>query len=875
MLKSVIVLTNSIDESEKIKSLASFNESAFDLRYMSALELAEYLLQLSGISYKQQFVKDDLIAAGLYKKVKDIGYFHLFTYNDVLQLVETLKDLRYQIVINEKETFFEKLPTDKFVKKNAALKEAYSYFVELLEKENLIDEVGVVRFALENIKPQEDIEFVRYEKSHLRPLELALLNKVAGKEVPETKINEETKPLVIKRYTKAFGQTNEIEDILNYIYENKIPFDQCLIASAEEANYANILSNYRDLLKAPITIGVGKLITSTSPGKLFALLNDWKQNHYRYEYLLKVVQSECFDTEKFKKDLNLDGDLSIINEGLSKRYLIDLNSISEIVGRLKVGFDFHEDDTDIVKLNNDKYEAYETLVRRYYAEKYHEDESISRYRSMGYVKKFIEIINKGMSNFIEEYTVIRDNKVDSSALDKILKGLYIQKEFEVPYEDIRDVLFSQKISREKPQPGSLYFTSISRASSCLRKHLFITGLSSNNYPGSSKENPLLLDRDYKPFGVVDASSREIKNNKENYEVLLDEAMKYGVNVYLSWASYNSESLKTQNSSSVVFETYKNENGKNKTLADFDKEFKNNKDKYRYVEYFSNSLLPIYSIGQVLLDNKPNNCEKQEAEPAKEVEVLSLDGRPFSASAITTYAKCPYMFYLQYVLGVEQPEDIDVFEVIPANEYGTMAHDLLEHLIKSETSKEEFSKQASDRFDEYLVFNPSDNKVLVENSRKDFIKMMQNAYEMEGNEVTAFREKDIYYTDKNTGITIHGFPDKVIKNTDGTYRVVDYKTGRKVRHKVDDIPSMIQCTLYAYILEKSRHVKVTSFEYRYLRPRVSVYSTKDGFTMDTHYQNLENTLIDLKHSLETGEFKDQEKKVCKDCYFKDVCSKNKS
>ena len=72
MLKTTIVLTNSIDESEKIKSLASFNVSTFDLRYMSALELAEYLLQLSGISYEQQFVKDDLIAAGLYKKVKDV-----------------------------------------------------------------------------------------------------------------------------------------------------------------------------------------------------------------------------------------------------------------------------------------------------------------------------------------------------------------------------------------------------------------------------------------------------------------------------------------------------------------------------------------------------------------------------------------------------------------------------------------------------------------------------------------------------------------------------------------------------------------------------------------------------------------------------------
>ena len=85
MLKSVIVLTNSIDESEKIKSLASFNVSTFDLRYMSALELAEYLLQLSGISYKETFIKNDELAALIYKQIKAISYFELFTYNDVLQ----------------------------------------------------------------------------------------------------------------------------------------------------------------------------------------------------------------------------------------------------------------------------------------------------------------------------------------------------------------------------------------------------------------------------------------------------------------------------------------------------------------------------------------------------------------------------------------------------------------------------------------------------------------------------------------------------------------------------------------------------------------------------------------------------------------------
>ena len=868
MLKTTIVLTNSIDESEKIKSLSSFNQTTFDLRYMSALELAEYLLQLSGISYQEKFVKNDLIAAALYNQIREITYFRLFTYNDVLELVSTLEDLRYQIIDNEKETIFEKLPTDKFVAKNSAVKQAYEKLVMYLQDNHFIDEVGVVRLALAKIKSYDDIEFKIYEKNNLRPLELALLNKAAGQEVKEEIINQENKPLKIKRYTKAFGQTNEIEDILNYIYENSIPFDQCLIASAEEANYANILSNYRDLLKAPITIGTGKLITSTGPGKLFALLDDWITNHYRYEYLLKVVNSESFDVEKFKKDLNLDGDLTAINEGLSKRFEITLDSVTEIVGRLKVGFKNPEE-------NLAKYDAYESLARRYFNEKYHEDESTSRYKSMGYVKKFIEIINDGMANFIERYSIIKDPKVDDNALGKILRMLSFEKDYGVHYEDVRIQLFGQKIAREKPQPGSLYFTSISRAASCLRKYLFITGFSSNNYPGSSKENPLLLDRDYEPFGVKEASTREIAKNKDNYDTLLDEAMKYDVEVHLSWASYNSQSLKAQNSSSVVFETYKRENGEKKTLANFDKEFEENKTKFRYIEYFKNDILPISSIGKSLLNNKVNKIEDVEEQEDANVQVDKLLKKSFSASAVGTFAKCAYSFYLQYVLGVEQPEDIDVFEVIPANEYGTMAHDLLEHLDKSKTSLVEFLEQANARFNEYLIINPTDNEALANKSRKEFIKMMQNAYELEEKLHVVMAEEDISWVEPTSGIRIHGFPDKVIENPDKTYRIIDYKTGRKVKHFVDDIPSMIQCTLYAYILEKKTKVSVTSFEYRYLRNKAQVFSTEKEYTMADHYQNLINTLVELKTAIDTGHFKDADKSTCKDCYFKDVCTKYKS
>ena len=866
MLNSTIVLTNSIDESEKIKSLASFNQTTFDLRYMSALELAEYLLQLSGISYQEKFVKNDLIAAHIYLGIKDINYFHLFTYNDVLELVSTLEDLRYQIVDKEDETFFEKLPMDKFQTKNGALKEAYCLLKDCLKKHNYIDEVGIVRLALEKIKSVDDIEFKIYEKNNLRPLELALLNKAAGKVVKESPINQEKKTLTIKRYTKAFGQTNEIEDILAYIYENNIPFDQCLIASAEEANYSNILSNYRDLLNAPITLGVGKLITSTNPGKLFALIDDWKQSSYRYEYLLKIIQSECFNIEQFKKDINLPEDLSSLNAHLDKKHQMSLEVITEMVGRLKISFDEPEK-------NLQKYQDYEALVKKYQIEKYDEEQTKLRVMTLGHVLKFIEIINEGMSNFIEKYSIIIDAKVDNNALGKILKMLSFVEHFGVLYDNARDQLYGQKIAREKPQPGSLYFTSISRAASCLRKYLFITGLSSNNYPGSSKENPLLLDRDYKPFGVDDASNREITNNKDSFESLLDEAMKYDVEVHLSWASYNSESLKTQNASSVVFETYKNENGNEKTLSDFDKEFPS--EKYRYVEFFNKEVLPIAPIGRMLNDNKENDHKLLEVQPNQQLEVKTLKDKAFSASAVRTYAECEYRLYLQTVLGIEQDNEVDIYEIIPANEYGTMAHDLLEHLDKNVTSEQAFLELSNRRFDEYLIFNPFDNQAMVESLRTKFLKMMQNAYEMESIKPTYLAEKDIYCKEPTTQITIHGLPDKVLDNRDGTYTVIDYKTGYALKHKVDDVASMIQCTIYSYVLKHAYKLNVTSFEYRYLRNKAQVFSTEKGYTMDDHYKNLVNVLARLKESIETGSFKDtNDKKVCKHCFLRDACIKKK-
>ena len=871
---SKIVISNNISESEKLKSLAGLGQSSFNVRYLSPYFLAEYLLQLFGITYKEKFIKNDDLSAILYKDIKYIPYFEKFSYNDILGLIETIQDVKYHIISDEDKTFIDKLPTDQFVKKNQAIKEVYELIKNFLKDNNYIDEVGVIRFALANIKPIQDIELVKYEKSHLRPLEEYLIDFASGKHVEETKIIEVNKPLKIERYTKAFGQSNEIEDILSYIYKNNIRFDDCVIASASGANYANILANYKDLIGFPLTIGLGKMVTETNPGKLWSLLYEWRCNLFHKDFLKAAFNSDCIDLNKFKEDISFPEDLTELNQGLYKRDQISFDKFIEIVGDLRLSY--RKED---IALNDKKLNDYEFLLNRYVQEKYNVTDTTVRVRTLPFLKAFKEILNKGMSNFINDYSLIRDIKSDRPALDKILKLLYFEDKYGVEEKDVAKQIVGQTVSRETMQEGTLYFTSISKAASCLRKHLFIVGLSSDAFPGKNTENPFMLDEDYRAFGEQERSTRDIRNNKADYEALLEEAKKYDVKVYLSWASYNEETLKNQNSSSVVFETYVKENGNDKTIADFEKEFKDNPKKYRYVEYFNNDLMPINSIGSTVTENKEINVKdvREEADYSETSVPVGdlLNNHYFSASAVTCFAECPYKFYLQNILGLQSEGDIDLTQVISPQDTGTIAHELMEHLDKNATDKTTFLKVVEARFDDYLIFHPAESEAVAKVEKEDFVDMMSNAYDMEEYSTVETAEKDYYCVHTESGVKIHGLPDKIIKVKPDHFVVIDYKTGRKVKHNVNIASSMIQCTMYSYIFEHyKKGAIVDAFKYKYLRTHNIITSHDDSYTMSDHYNSLTKTLNELKTSLTTGHFEPNKSDSCKKCPMKDYCRKKK-
>ena len=882
-MQEKVILTPSLEGTDYLKSLAAFNKDpklTFGVRIFHTIELAKYLMQLNGVSCNKKFITDVVLAAKLYHLVKNIAYFEKSSFEDVFNLLKSVNDLRRCISFDEGKEIEDRLPRDLFKKKNEAIISFYHLMINLMNEENIIDEIGLIRYAIDNCEPVDDIEFIRYEEFIYTNLDIALINRAAGKEIkPTSLINEHQEK--IKSYTKAFGQTNEIESIISYIYKNKIKFDECVIVASDVNSYGKILSNYQATLKFPLVVNSGQPIDDTSAGRLFASLCTWIEKHNHLDYLKAVLFSQEFNLEQFKKDIDLPDNFGDVNNELKLSYhdRISFDSIIETVGNLKLGFASFDK-------NDDRFNAYKSLLLERKVEAPLDNKVRRDLVIYDYVEIIKSIFDRGLLEFLSRYTLINhDNEsVELHALDRYLLVLSLAITYDMPFYEVVKFLSHVVVGSRKPQPGALFLTSIDNAMSFLRKHLFVVGLDSKAFPGRVAEDPNIFDRDYECFGINKASSRKMNENKLNYHNLIEYASSLDVDIHLSYAYYNSETIKEQNASSVLFETYKKENGEDKTVGDFNEEFKkDNQTKYQKVGFFEEELFPLSRIGEQTKKNvfvKPQSVDESILGNESAIDLISKKG--LSATAIGKYIDCPYEFFLSVVLGIEQESDTDIYQIIPANDMGTLAHELMEN-FSLEKSKKEFLELSEKKFREYLIMHPSDNPQGEDEQLEEFLFMMSNGYDMEKkeNQPSVLREEDLLAIHEPTQLRIHGFPDKVVKLSDGTYRVEDYKTGNNVKHDVDKPETMIQGAHYAYLLEHGKNklnnygrkkIKVSEFVFHYLKSKQSVSSYDYDHNIDEYMKYFDEILAQIKESLDSGEF--PQSGNCEKCFFKDICGGKK-
>ena len=738
-----------------------------------------------------------------------------------------------------------------------------------MKSRNLIDTVMLIKRATQMSK-ELNAEFYTIEEYPLSPAQRALIDKISNGDVKQTSIAELfkadlNKDIAIKHYYTCYGAPNEVENIISRIYK-ETPLDKCVVAVTNPVVYSQLFFDYSLLYNIPITFGTGIPITNSNPAKLLKLYYHWMTDGFFGSVAIKdMINSPVFDKGKMYERLSEAGDYN------KKKF-------EEVLGDLRL--------SNIRERNDAIIEEFEKAVNREEANADSKDtkaydEILKKVAVIPAIKLFADELAAPCEVFISRYSKIRKGSetiadrllmmLDATAASRIYDELSIIRASGISQadEDIIQNILKEMVCKGSAQAGALHVTTIKGAFASVRDHLFVAGLASSMFPGSPKENYLLLDDDLDKFGKDSyylTSTGRIEIKKQSLDRLIRIANGLNANISISYPGLDVSELKKDNASSSVFEIYQAEVKKNVTISDLEKRFEK-------IEYFEPAISDSRKIGKAYINDEKISKELPFTKPWAFFKG-DLE-KSYSPSALNTFFGCPMCFMISRLLGIEEPEEDKPFEVISAADMGTLAHTMME--ISGENpqmSEDKFKEICSNAFDTYISEHTplilGDAKV----KKEEFLDMMANAYRMETKREVMLKEEDIECTHES-GVKIHGFPDRVEKLSDGTYCVVDFKTARNLEHVQDDIKTCLQVIIYAYILEKTMNIKVSRGEFRYIRLGQTVTCRYD----DAMKNDLNDMLNYFKDAMENDEFPIPDKEImeeqdtCKYCKFGDICGKN--
>lgn len=856
-MKETIILAPGINSSELLRTLARHGRNTFGVRVMNPVNLARTALTRAGSSVTKQYVSTKECPAVIFSFLNTIPYFSSASYSDAESLALAIRQMRQLISGgDEDQQVKEALASGEFQEKNAAIYEVYSAYLQTLAERNCIDNEGIIRQALECAAPFP-ADFIVFSEYPLTPLADALIRHLSAGQVKTMSIldyiGDDCAPGSIDDYTEGYGAVNEIENILSRILESGEPLDQFLIASANTGKYAQIFYELASQHNIPMTYGTGVPITNAYPAQLLQSIHYWNTLGYLgTDALTAIFTSHAFNLKEFSKALGLDDTIPVG----------DVQKLAQTAGALHISFD--------ARLNAERLDKYAAVL----------DEDLAAAEGLGnkravagaeenirvfrLVKAFAKELEAGLIGFLTKYAYIRDgvsSKLDTAALQLICEVLnsYTTYSGHSTVDDIVPELLKKSVCTEVSRGGAIHLTSIAGAIGAMRRNVFVCGLSADEYPGSPQENYLLLDKDILAFDdseTAPTSAWRIQNKIQQVNDLVRVATGLGSQLHFSYAGYSLAELKTQNPSSVLYGIYEQDHP-DATTTDFTQSVKQ-------ALYFKGRLSANRLVGDAYAQGE--NLVINEPEPVVDEPREGLLDKAWSPSELEIFFSCPRRFYLTKILRIPEEQTDDPFNVIPANDFGTLVHSMMEELGKKNYTKGDFLQMAGEAFDRYLIGRVPLHVDEAARRKADFLRIIADAYDNDPRNTVVSAEERLAYTHPS-GITLRGYPDRLEKDRAGKYLVVDYKTKYKIEHKMDDIDTCLQVVIYAWLCEQHGY-EPSRCEYRYLRKSQTVSCRYDNEMKE----QLNSKLEEFRSSLENYVFKRAEhKEACKYCTLHDICT----
>ncbi len=324
-------------------------------------------------------------------------------------------------------------------------------------------------------------------------------------------------------------------------------------------------------------------------------------------------------------------------------------------------------------------------------------------------------------------------------------------------------------------------------------NLFILSLNDDNLPGTNKTNSFIPYNLRKGFGLPTFEQFDGINAYHFYRLL-----KRAKNIHLLYNNQISDnaSEKSRFIRQIQHDLATPENNINEFIATFD-------DTARHT-----------SLQEKLLQIKKTD----------EITTL-LRHRKFSPSSLKVYIKCPVQFYLKYVVGINEPEELS--EEIDAAIFGQILHKILELTYKPYLNTTIDSKkitlftdtaflrtkikEACEKLELPKEITQGGNKLQLKIIERIAQKILENDAANDNLFVLNTEEKFIWENlqlEDGSFAAIQGTFDRIDKINEKAVRIIDYKTGHIELPKFPDSDEFIDAFLDLLFIFKQKDYSAT-------------------------------------------------------------------
>ncbi|MGE8203922.1 PD-(D/E)XK nuclease family protein [Heyndrickxia sp. NPDC080065] len=715
-------------------------------------------------------------------------------------------------------------------------------------------------------------------------------------------------------------EENELNEVLRRIKQKGSSFDSCAIFYSTSEPYRMMMYQIIEKLRIPVTFGEGLPITISRPGKLAAGIINWLKNQFNVTSFLTILQEEMID---FGKDSIQISTISMMlkEAGIGwgkERYILQLQKqIDRLIDTVTNSID---EKREYFQNQLDNY----IWLQKWFKQLFHFVPNNERNIE---IKSLIELFHYILANF----TKIQ-SPLDETAKNEILNQLdsinpYITETF--PLNNaimlLEDLLLNINIGASGPKPGAIHFTSYRQGMFIDRPHIFFIGFDHHRFPGKMLEDPLLLDQERK---LLDPNLPLLteKMKESMFHLLQLFACTNGYPT-ISYSIFDQNENRLNQPSYFFLKCYRYQSGDRN--ADFDtinKKFKktsfpldfNNRKEWWYIK--------LNEIGNLqdtdLLNEFAQIVDGIQAKQARQsVRFTEFDGKiqvdenildprknseiRMSSGKLEKLAACPYKYFLEDVLKIS-PQEETVYEPnvwLDARSRGILLHEIYEQFYRTiQKEKEMPSYEKHER----LLLEITKDRI---NSWKEKILPPSNTvFEQEVNEILqssrVFLKSEEEYAENSNPIYfeysfgigekppaiislsggdsfyLSGKIDRVDKNNDSVYSIVDYKTGRAGKYSLKKYFNggrQLQHYLYAKALESNLQltegqVKTSSYLFPTIRGTGERRERLQDFVTRENGRDILERLLDV---LKFGHFTmtDSTQTDCTYCDYKHVCKRS--